>query len=263
MGHVRVGRLPRRWGWEQVISALSAESALGAEGETDFISQAAQAANRTLSDAKYQESVTLAYWTFIDLAAVSRSGDLLVHLREQGVQIPDRPTGLTLLKLISTTLEKSVRRSGASTALDEIALQTFDAVVLATARSRSETLFGCSVESVQTAFRELSTKAGVADIGRRFFSEYTFRSLRLALEKELARSLGKGGRFSTSNDLSRFEERLRNYCWDVSKIVQDYSGGWYAKALWEQRLTLPEARNFTSYAIQKLLSELSREPNRP
>lgn len=236
MGHVRVGRLPKRWGWEQVVSALSTGGASGSEGESDFVSQAAQAANRTLSDAKYQESVALAYWTFIDLAASSRSGDLLDRLREQGVQIPDRPTGLTLLKLISATLENSVRARGASTALDEIALQTFDAVVLTTARSGSQTLFGCSVESVQTAFRELSTKAGVADIGRRFFSEYTFRALRLALEKELARSLGKGGRFSTSNDLSKFEERLKNYCWDVSKIVQDYSGGWYAKALWEQCL---------------------------
>lgn len=260
MGHVRVGRLPKKWGWEQVISALSSESALGGEGETDFVSQAARAADRTLSDAKHQESVALAYWTFIDLAAASRTGDLLVRLREQGAQIPERPTGLTLLKLISATLERSVRAKGASSGLDEIALQTFDAVVLTTARSGSETLFGCSVESVQTAFRELSTKAGVANIGRRFFSEYTFRALRLALEKELARSLGKGGRFSTSNELARFEERLKTYCWDVSKIVQDYSGGWYSKALWEQRLTLAEAQNFTSYAIQKLLSELSREP---
>jgi hypothetical protein len=262
MGHVRVGCLPKKWGWEQVISALSTGSASGSEGESDLISQAAQAANRTLSDAKYQGSVALAYWTFVDLAAASRTGDLLTHLGEQGVQIPERPTGLTLLKLISTTLEKTVRARGASSALDEIALQTFDAVVLSTARSGSETLFGCSVESVQTAFRELSTKAGVADIGRRFFSEYTFRALRLALEKELARSLGKGGRFNTSNELSRFEERLKTYCWDVSKIVEDYSGGWYSKALWEQRLTLAEARNFTSYAIQKLLSELSREPTR-
>ena len=59
MGHVRIGRLPKKWGWEQVISALSTESALGAEGETDFVSQAAQAANRTLSDAKHQESVEI------------------------------------------------------------------------------------------------------------------------------------------------------------------------------------------------------------
>jgi len=49
---------------------------------------------------------------------------------------------------------------------------------------------------------------------------------------------------------------LRNYCWDVSKIVQDYSGGWYSKAVWEKRLNLPEARKFTSYAIEKLLSEV-------
>src|SRR5437867_4491677 len=124
MGHVRVGRLPKRWGWEQVVSALSPESALGSEGESDFVANAAQAANRTLSDAKYQESVALAYWTFIDLAGSSRSGDVLSRLREQGIQVPERLTGLTLLKLISATLEKRVRAQGRSTALDEIALQT-------------------------------------------------------------------------------------------------------------------------------------------
>ena len=68
-----------------------------------------------------------------------------------------------------------------------------------------------------------------------------------------------GAVFRTSDDISEFQGRLRSYCWDVSKIVEDYSGGWYSKKAWEGRLTQEDARGFTSYAVEKLLSELATE----
>jgi len=250
MGHVRIGRLPKRWGWEDVIAALSSQG----ESDKTLIAATARAASRTLLAAQHQESIALAYWTFVDLAAASRTATFL----ERVPQTREHLTGLSLIKLISGRLEQEIRSRAGCTALDEIALETFNTVILGTVRDASQTLFGCTVETVQSSLRELSTKSGVAWVGRRFFSEYAYRALRFALEKELARSL-RQGRFRTSGDLSRFDERLKTYCSDVSRIVEDYSGGWYSKAVWEKRLTLEEARHFTGYAIEKLLSELSTE----
>jgi len=250
-----MGRLPKRWGWEQVISSLASR-----EMSEDFLlSATARAAQKTISDAKRLDSLAVALWTFLDLANASRSGSLVSQISQRGVAIAQPLTGFGLIKAISTLVERDVRRKPSLTALDEIALQTFDSVVLGAIREQSRTLFGCTTETVQAAFRELSSKFRVAAVGRRFFSEFTYRALRLALERELARSLGKQGRFESSADLSRFEERLQAYCWDVSKIVEEFSGGWYSKAVWEHRLTLDEARGFTAYAVEKLLSELGRE----
>ncbi len=103
----------------------------------------------------------------------------------------------------------------------------------------------------------------MAELGRRFFSEYTYRSLRYALERELGMGLALDSAFKDSQDLSEFHGRLRSYCWDVSKIVEEYSGGWYSKRTWTGQLGLDDARGFTNYAIEKLLSGLATEESEP
>jgi hypothetical protein len=255
MGHLRVGRLPRRWGWEQVIAALSSSDSR----DEGVVSAAAQAAKRTLSDAKHLESLAFALWTFLDLANAARSGSLIAHVSEQGGELTTPVTGLALLRAISRIVEREARAKRAPNALDDIALQTFESVALSAVREESRTLFGCTPDGVEDAFRKLSTKLQISSVGRRFFSEFTYRSLRLALERELARSLGARNKFTSSADLTRFDERLRAYCWDVSKIVEEFSGGWYSKAVWERRLNLQEVQGFTAYAIEKLLTELAPE----
>lgn len=259
MGHVRVGRLPKRFGWQHVVAAL------GSPDSTDHqvVQTAAAAAYRTLSQAKYQDSLAFCYWLFVALADASRRQSFVAELGALGISIPQSNSGLSLIGAISDFAKSGLPVPGPATALDEIALHTFQSVVTNTVAQESQTLFGCTVETVQAAFRRFSTKAKVATLARRFFSDYTYRALRHALERELANSLAPQAVFQDSHDLTDFDGRLRSYCWDVSKIVQDYSAGWYSKRAWEGRLTLDDARGFTSYAVEKLLSELASEESNP
>jgi hypothetical protein len=259
MGHVRVGRLPKRFGWQHVIAALGSSDSTTQE----VVQTAASAARRALSQAKYQESLAFCYWLFVTLADASRRQSFAAELRRIGIAAPEGESGVSLIAAISDFAKSQVRAPGASTALDEIALGTFQSVVTNTVTQESQTLFGCTVETVQAALRRLSTKAKVAGLGRRFFSEYMYRALSHALERELANSLISQAVLQNSQDISHFHGRLRSYCWDVSKIVQEYSGGWYSKRAWEARLTLDDARRFTAYAVDKLLSELASEESTP
>jgi hypothetical protein len=242
-----------------VVAALtSAEST-----DRQVVQTAAAAAHRALSQAKYQESLAHCYWLFVTIADASRRQSFVAELRDIGISRPEGNSGVALISAVSDFANSRVRGRRATTALDEIALQTFQSVVTNTVAQESQTLFGCTVDTVQAAFRRISTKAKVASLGRRFFSEYTYRALRYALERELANSLASDALFQDSDDLTQFHGRLRSYCWDVSKIVEEYSGGWYSKRAWERRLTLSDAQGFTSYAVQKLLSELSSEEGFP
>ncbi len=259
MGHVRVGRLPKQRGWQQVISALSTTD----QTEATLVAATARAARTALIDAKHQEGLASAFWTFLDVANASRAEDLTRYLRERGAAVSEEASGLALIRAISELLQHDLGRKGSQTSFDQIALETFNAVVLKTVEEESRTLFGCTAQTVRDAFRRLSTKANIASVGRRFFSEYAYRALRMALGRELGRMVGGNGRFITSSEVAEFDNRLKTYCWDISKIVEEFSGGWYSKAVWQQRLTLDEVRRFTAYAIEKLLSELSREPTNP
>lgn len=255
MGHVRVGRLPKRFGWQHVVAALGSSDST----DREVVQTAALAASKALSQAKYQESLAFCYWLFIALADASRRESFAEELTSIGISLPEDNSGLSLIGAMSDFAKAQVRGRRTTTALDEIALQTFQSVVAGTVTQESQTLFGCTVNTVQAAFRRFSTKAKVAVLGRRFFSEYTYRALRHALERELASSLSPRALFQDSQDLSEFHGRLRSYCWDVSKIVEEYSGGWYSVRAWQGRLTLDDARGFTSYAVEKLLSELASE----
>jgi hypothetical protein len=254
MGHVRVGRLPKRRGWEEVLSALSTNE----QSEGTLVAATARAAKIVLSDARHQGGLVSALFTFLELASASRVERIADYVRQRGAIVPEAPTGLALIRAISDLLQREIRRKGAQTLFDQIAVETFNAVFLRAVQEESRTLFGCTANTVRDALRKLSTKTRIASLGRQFFSEYTYRALRMALERELGRTVGGNGRFTTSAEVAEFDERLKAYCWDISKIVEEFSGGWYSKVVWQQRLTLDEVRGFTSYAIEKLLSELSR-----
>lgn len=105
-----------------------------------------------------------------------------------------------------------------------------------------------------------STSTQVAHLGREYFSQYMFNSFSFTLEKELANSLSSEGRFQNSNDIQGFKQKLKQYCWDVSKIVEDFSGGWYGKQSFEGNIAnKKKTKDFTSYAMTKLLSEVQQK----
>ena len=56
-----------------------------------------------------------------------------------------------------------------------------------------------------------------------------------------------------------FQHALAQHTFEASRIVQEFSGGWYGKTVWQkQALDQAAIDRFTHYAFKKMRSELGR-----
>jgi hypothetical protein len=253
MGHIRVGTLPKRYGWPQVVGALGGSD----RPDLEIFEAATRAAVRTLAATKYQGSLNFCYWLFLSLVRAARGGEFLDDLKHLGIHIPDADSAPALIATIGAFARERLQERGWIALPDELALSAFQTAVSDVVLQEATTLFGATVEDARAAFRRLSTKNQVSRVARRFFSEFLSKMMARALEREVSGALLRGERFRSSSDLTEFHNRLRTYCWDVAKIVDEYSGGWYSKHTWLGDVSEADTAAFTSYAIEKLFTELA------
>jgi hypothetical protein len=258
MGHIRLGRLPKTFKWKQVIEALvQSGSSL-----SEIVSLTSQASETVLTNSRYINGLAHCYWLFTNIAQASRQGDFVQNLNELGINISSGDSGLRVLKEIFNSASSNLKENGNISVLDQIAVDSFKNAIHKTISDEATSLFGCDIDSIQRAFKKYSTSTQVAHLGREYFSQYMYNAFSFTLEKELTNSLSDGGRFQNSQDIQEFNKRLKQYCWDVSKIVEDFSGGWYGKHSFEGDISdKKKTADFASYAITKLLSEVQRGDN--
>lgn len=258
MGHIRLGRLPKTYKWKQVIEAL----AISNTSLPEIANLTAKASEKVLTNSKYNDSLSHCFWLFTNIAQASRHGDFVQNLNGLGVNISTDDSGIKTLKKIFDTASRNLKANGNISILDQIAIDSFKNAIHNTISDESTSLFGCDINSIQKAFKKYSTSTQVASLGREYFSQYMFNSFSFTLEKELANNVSENGRFQNSKDIQEFNKRLKQYCWDVSKIIEEFSGGWYGKHSFEGDISnQKKTKDFTSYAMTKLLSEVQRGDN--
>src|SRR5713101_6079781 len=148
MGHVRIGRLPKRYGWPAVIAALSSTDT----PDDDLLRSASVAAGSTLAELKSQESLAYTYWLFLQLALASRDPDPKKAFGQLGVRLPDEDSGMAFLAGISSTTAAHFQEKGWISVTDDLALQSFRAAVSDLIAEESQSLFGSTIDGVLAAF---------------------------------------------------------------------------------------------------------------
>lgn len=258
MGHIRLGRLPRTTRWKQVVEALGDFGA----SLPEIIKLTSYASEKVLTNSKNIDGLAHCYWLFTNIAQASRQGNFIENLNNLGINIAPTDSGVKILKEIFSTASSNLKENGNISILDQIAVDSFKNAIHNTISQEATSLFGCDAESIQKALQKYSTSTQVAYLGREYFSQYMYNSFSFTLEKELANSLSSDGRFQNSNDIQQFNQKLKQYCWEVSKIVEEFSGGWYGKHSFEGDISSKsKTKDFTSYAMTKLLSEVKRGEN--
>ena len=256
MGHIRLGRLPKTYKWKQVVESL----AFSGSSLPEIVSLTSQASEKVLTSSKYIDGLANCYWLFTNIAQASRTDDFIQNLNEIGINILEKDSGVNVLKKIFDYASTGLKNTGSNTVLDQIAIDSFKSAFHNTISQESISLFGCDIASIQRAFKKYSSSNQISKLGREYFSQYMYKSFSFALEKELTNSMSENGRFQSSKDIQEFDKRLKQYCWDVSKIVEDFSGGWYGKHSFEGDIkNKKKVAAFTSHAITKLLSEVQQE----
>lgn len=254
MGHIRLGALPKSRKWEHVVG-LIAEGA-----DVDRVAAAsADAADHGLEQASRDQGLSHAFWLLTQIPQAARETDFAGHLRRLGLEVSDKPTLLEIVGAFTNAVDRHVRESGKRTDLGEMAQHAAAETISSLVGRDLPNLFGSTTADVQQGFAKLGTSVQFSVLARDFFSRLTSRSLGYFLSRELSKHVGPNKRFAAINEHSDFNAALDLHCREASRIIKEFSGGWYGKTLFQEGDISPEkASQFAHVAFKKLRAELRK-----
>jgi hypothetical protein len=156
-------------------------------------------------------------------------------------------------------MDNHLHSHGQRSDLSEIAHRALIGAVTDTVRSKLEgRLFAVTPDDVKQVFREFSKEKTFGQLSRDFFSQLTNKSLDYFLSQTLSSQIGEGQRFVSMNEKSQFDKALTTHCKEASKIVEEYSGGWFSKHLFAESgdISRKSVQGFASYAMKKMTDAL-------
>lgn len=254
MGHIRLGTLSRSKKWQQVVGELETGSDAGT-----IAGASAEAAETALSGAAQDPILANSLWLLTQIPLAARGPDYAKDLEVLGLQVSDSPSLFDLTSAISEAIDDSARAGGGRTDLGEMAQLALIESLTAAVAPQLPSLFTPTPADVRDAVGRLAGGDQFAKFARDFFSRLTHRCLDYYLSRELANHVGEGARFADDGARARFDEALGVHCYETSRIVEAFAGGWYGKNVYQgDGLTRDKVEAFAQYAFRKIRAELVR-----
>ena len=155
-------------------------------------------------------------------------------------------------------VDAHVRRTGGRTDLGEMAQLAAAETLTALGRPKTESLFGTTAADVQQAFKSFSTTKQFSSLAREFFSRLTKRYLTYFLSRELSNYVSGDGHFTSIDKHAEFNGALDLHCRQATRIIEEFSGGWFSKTNFEGGITPDKAAGFIHIALKKLREEFAK-----
>ena len=255
MGHTRINLLHSRK-WREVIELIAG----GADVE--------QVANATLNSAeeafqyiKINEDVGFnqAAWIMVQLGIAAKSNDPVRHLRDNGIDIPSKTTLPGIISAISNAMDNHLDQHGKRSDLSEIAQRALIGAVTERMRPKLESrLFQVTSDDVKEVLGEFHKQKEFSKLSRHFFEKLTNECMDYFLSQTLSTQVGQGQRFASMNEKAQFDAALTTHCLEASKVVEDYSGDWFSKHMYEESgdISRKSVQGFASYGMKKMTDVL-------
>jgi hypothetical protein len=254
MGYVRLGRLPMTYRWQQVMDLLTTVPA-----DLPGISAAVlRAAENRLRELAADPSLTYSFWLLTRIARASYGDDFTTRLAELGVPVSADTSVIAFISQVTDHVGAEHLRDPSSGHFAELSSLAMRRAFMETAGQQGRSLFGSDVEDLQDAFRAYSTRDQFAQLSRIFFADFLSRTIRSLVDRELSKYVGPSHEIANVQQSAAFMEALDLHTRQASRIVEDFSSGWYSKHNWESRgeITQEEAQGFVAVALRKLRQEL-------
>jgi len=255
MGHIRLGRLPKSKQWHDVFDSLQSD----AVNSKDIARSASRATQQQFQVLKQDRSLNHCFWILVRIATAARGNDFTAELKRLGVRNPASISPVSLVAQIARAVEAQNRAAGTPSVFSRMAELTLRKVLSDHIVSGSQNLFGQSgLTEIQQACREISTQKHFGNVAREFFAGFTSRCFGYIADKELSNSVGPDKAISSPVQASKLHEDLTRYCYEASKIIEEFAGGWFSKHNWEtnSNISANETSGFTAYALEKLAMDL-------
>ena len=255
MGHNTLGVIPATRTWRAVVDLLGSASAT-----ESVIAASAKAAEKDMLHASHDPVFVEAVRLLLSIPHAARSDDFAAALRSAGLVVPDRPELFDIVAATTKSLDEAASRSASRTDLGELAARALTSTVTDMIGGSAQSLFGTSAAEIQAVARKYSWSKGIAELSRKFFGSLVGTSLSYWLDRTLADHVGPGKRFANVADRHSFDVALDSYSVESSRIIKEFSGGWYGKTLHTHgRIGTAQAAQFGAVCLKKITQELQRK----
>jgi hypothetical protein len=253
MGHIRLGTLPRTHRWIEVLDLIG-----GGAGTPDVAAATMDASQGGLIRAAKDPGLVYTVWLLTQIPLAARSEDFAARLRKIGLPVSDSPSLLEVVGGFTGAVDVHLRRTGGRTDLGEMAQMAATEALAALARPANASLFESTAPRVQETIRSFSTPKQFSVLAREFFARLSKKYLTYFLSRELSNYVSGDGRFSNIDRHAEFNQGLDLYCRQASRIVEEFSGGWFSKGNFKGGITQAKAAGFVHVAVKKLRAELAK-----
>jgi hypothetical protein len=276
--------MPRTGGYRRLISLLG-DSAGGGTVAGVAVGTVGQIADATLGAsleglkrAKRDETLAYCFFLLVRITRAARDVKFIEALADTGVLTPAQISGLPDAPIFHSTeeyglfdltsgfvaaIDDRVRATRTRTDIGELANLAAAESLSALCAPRTDSLFGNTGRGgVQLSLRSLSTRNGFARLAHDFFARLIRRYLEYHLSRELANHVGPGRRFRHVDDHNDFLQQLDDHCRVATSVMRKFAGDWYIKHNFKGDLSVPKAKDFASYAIDKVRGALAYQEGR-
>lgn len=259
MGHIVVASLPKSQRWRAVVALLGAPrlDAPAVAGAT------ALAAERRLRQLSRDPSLAYCFWLLTRLASAARGPDFLGEIAHLGIPARRDDTALQFAARVGDRTRVELGRHPESGPFAEMAALALRRALAETVGTEGRSLFGSSLEDLETAFGRHSSDRQFGDLAGRFFGDFMARTLRFYVDREIPQVVGGGG-LPTIGASRDFAAALDLHARQTARAVEAFAVGWYSKKNWETlgAIGREDAQGFVAHALQKLRSSLMLEASR-
>lgn len=252
MGHIRLGNLPRTRKWQQVVALIE-----GGAGTAQIANATITAAEEGFKLAAEDKGLVETIWLLTQLPLAAKSDNFAKALQTTGLDVSDSPSLLEIVGAFSDAIDKKLSNNGGRTDLGEMAQMAASETMTQIISSRTQSLFGTTSDDVQNAFSKLATNRQFSIFAKDFFARLTNKCLDYFVSRAVAHHVGEGRRFRTLAQQGDFTKALGTHSREASRIVEEFSGGWFSKTNWEKKgISRQDAAGFAHVAMKKIVAEL-------
>jgi hypothetical protein len=253
MGHIRLGSLPRTRKWIQVLDLIG-----GGAGAPHVAAATLEASQRGLASAAKDPGLIQTVWLLTQVSLAARTEDFVGRLRHLGLEVSNTPSLLDVVGAFTAAVDDHLRQHGGRTDLGEMAEMAAAEGLIALGTPATPSLFGIALTDTQQAFKTFSTSKQFSSLAREFFARLTRKYLTYSLSRELSNYVGGDGRFASIDQHAEFNTALDLHCRQASRIIEEFSGGWFSEANFQGGITPRKTAAFVHVALKKLSAELAQ-----
>jgi hypothetical protein len=252
MGHIHLGVLPKTLPWKRVVSLLDEGAA-----DHEVVAESARAAERELTSAARDPVYVEAVRILLTIPLCARTDDFGAALRRADILAPNRPELLDLIEAATQRLDQVRLGNSGRSDLGEIAGRALISTLSVGIGDQLPGLFAATPDDVQSVARKLSWSKGISAWTRLFYSRLVSGSLSYWLDRTLAEQIGPDRRFAGVSQRDEFDTAVNAYSIEATRIIQEFSGGWYGKTIHQNgTIDTENATLFGAVALKKIVAEL-------